>query len=144
MIKPLISDRTLEVGQRAWEHFLHGLATGDYQSYIDMLSDDFTFSFPVGPLQGRYVGREGKECMLAYCQQQAEANNRLKPIPHHVTYNENTVVFEYDTEGIVVGKPYKARGNAISFDVSGDKISGFREYFGDLDLNFLNAYSDAS
>jgi len=46
-----------------------------------------------------------------------------------VTSNETTVVFEFRDEGMMWKEPYKNR-IAVSFDVRGDKICGYREYFG--------------
>lgn len=46
-----------------------------------------------------------------------------------VTSNETTVVFEFRDEGLLFGEPYKNR-IAVSFDVRGDKICAYREYFG--------------
>jgi ketosteroid isomerase-like protein len=46
-----------------------------------------------------------------------------------VTYNETTVVFEFRDEGLMLGQPYKNRV-AVSFDVRGDQIAAYREYFG--------------
>ncbi|PMB43694.1 ketosteroid isomerase, partial [Fischerella thermalis CCMEE 5330] len=47
----------------------------------------------------------------------------------HVTSNETTVVFEFRDEGMLFGEPYKNRV-AVSFDVRGNKICSYREYFG--------------
>ena len=41
----------------------------------------------------------------------------------------NTFVCEFRDEGTLRGEPYKNRV-AISLDVCGDKICGYREYFG--------------
>jgi len=35
---------TLRVAQQAFEHFQYGLATGEWQQFIDMLTDDFSLN----------------------------------------------------------------------------------------------------
>lgn len=55
----------METAQQAFHHFTYGLATAEWQSFLDMLTEDFTFWFPVGPYQGLNVG---KEKAAAFCQ----------------------------------------------------------------------------
>ena len=45
------------------------------------------------------------------------------------TGSGRTFVFEFRDKGSLRGEPYKNRV-AISLDVCGDKICGYREYFG--------------
>lgn len=118
---------TMEVAHRAFQHFTHGLATGEWQQFLDMLTEDFTFWFPMGPYQGLNVG---KERAIAFFQYVSEAFSQgLSVTLDRVTSNETTVVFEFRDEGLLFGQPYKNRV-AVSFDVRGDKICGYREYFG--------------
>lgn len=117
----------MEVAHRAFQHFTHGLATGEWQQFLDMLTEDFTFWFPMGPYQGLNVG---KERAIAFFQYVSEAFSQgLSVTLDRVTSNETTVVFEFRDEGLLFGQPYKNRV-AVSFDVRGDKICGYREYFG--------------
>ncbi|MBE9129842.1 MULTISPECIES: nuclear transport factor 2 family protein [unclassified Coleofasciculus] len=118
---------TIEVAQGAFGHFSHGLATGEWKPFVEMLTDDFTFWFPVGPYQGLNVG---KERAIAFFEYVSEVFNQgLSVTLDRVTSNETTVVFEFRDEGKMRGEPYKNR-IAVSFDVRGDKICGYREYFG--------------
>jgi ketosteroid isomerase-like protein len=118
---------TLEVGRRAFKHFEHGLATGDWQALIDLLSDDFTFWFPVGPYHGLNTGKERAIAFLQYVSE--SFSEGLSLTLDRVTSNETTVVFEFRDEGLLLGQPYKNRV-AVSFDVRGDRICAYREYFG--------------
>ena len=52
------TENTLKVAQQAFEYFRHGLATGEWQLFLEMLSDDFTLWFPVGAYHGLNVGKE--------------------------------------------------------------------------------------
>lgn len=120
-------NHVLEVAHQAFGHFTHGLATGDWQLFLDMLTEDFTFWFPLGPFHGLNVGKERAREFFQYV---SEAYSQgLFATLDRVTSNETTVVFEFRDEGLLRGEPYKNRV-AVSFDVHGDKICSYREYFG--------------
>jgi hypothetical protein len=46
------SDSTLKVAHQAFEHLQHGLATAEWTPMLEMLTEDFSFGFPVGPYHG--------------------------------------------------------------------------------------------
>ncbi len=118
---------TMEVAHRAFQHFNHGLATGEWQMFIDMLTEDFTFWFPMGPYHGLNVGKERAIAFFEYVSE--SFSQGLSVTLDRVTSNETTVVFEFRDEGLLLGQPYKNRV-AVSFDIRGNKICGYREYFG--------------
>lgn len=118
---------TMDVAQQAFKNFTHGLATGEWNQFLDMLTDDFTFWFPVGPYHGLNVGKERAQEFFKYV---SEAFNQgLFLTLERITSNESTVVFEFRDEGLMWGQPYKNRV-AVSLDVRDHKICGYREYFG--------------
>ncbi|HBB30601.1 MAG TPA: ketosteroid isomerase [Cyanobacteria bacterium UBA8803] len=118
---------TMEVAQQAFGHFTKGLATGEWQPFVDMLTEDFTFWFPVGSYHGLNVGKERAIAFLEYVSETFKGG--LSVTLDRVTSNETTVVFEFRDEGMMRGEPYKNR-IAVSFDVRGNKICSYREYFG--------------
>jgi ketosteroid isomerase-like protein len=118
--------QTVEIAQQAFEHFRHGLATGEWEKFIEMLSDDFTFSFPAGPYQGLNEGKERMAEFLRYVSEKVFSQGLLFTL-ERMTYNETTVVFEGKSEGLMFGKAYQNQV-AISFDVRGEQISSYREY----------------
>ena len=122
------TESTLKVAHQAFENLQHGLATEEWSPMLDMLTEDFSFWFPVGPYHGLNVG---KERALAFFQYVSEVFGRTIKLTslERVTSNETTVVFEFRDEGMMWSEPYKNR-IAVSFDVRGDKICGYREYFG--------------
>lgn len=122
-----IEPNTMEVAQQAFEHFTHGLATGEWQGFLEMLTEDFTFWFPVGDYHGLNVGKERAREFFQYVSQ-AFSQGLILTLDR-VTSNETTVVFEFRDEGLMWGQTYKNRV-AVSFDVRGDKICAYREYFG--------------
>lgn len=121
------TSHTLTVAHQAFEQFKYGLATSDWQAFLEMLTDDFSFWFPMGKFHGLNVG---KERAIAFFEHVSDAFGQGLTITlDRVTSNEATVVFEFRDEGHLWGEPYKNRV-AVSFDVRGDKICGYREYFG--------------
>jgi len=118
---------TIEIAHQAFKYFTQGLATGGWKPFLDMLTEDFTFWFPVGPYQGLNVGKERAIAFFQYVSQ--TFNPGLSVTLDRVTSNETTVVFEFRDQGLMRGQPYKNRV-AVSFDVRGNKICSYREYFG--------------
>ena len=117
----------MTVGRQAFDLFTSGLATGEWQAFLDMLTDDFTFWFPIGKFHGLNVGKERAAEFFQYV---ADAYSEgLTVTLDRITSNETTVVFEFRDEGPMWGEPYKNRV-AVSFDVRGDKICAYREYLG--------------
>ncbi|MEA5464040.1 nuclear transport factor 2 family protein [Leptothoe sp. PORK10 BA2] len=121
------SSETLHVAQAAFQDFSHGLATGDWSRFLAYLSDDFTFWFPAGPFKGLNSGKARAEAFFATV-------SKIFPegltLTLERTFNSgNTVLFEVRSEGLMLGHPYENQA-AISFDVAGDKICGYREYLG--------------
>ncbi|OUL24437.1 ketosteroid isomerase [Nostoc sp. RF31YmG] len=122
------SENTLKVAQQAFEHFTHGLATGEWQEFLDILTEDFTFWFPMGKFHGLNEGKERAKEFFQYVNASFSPGIKLTSLDR-ITSNETTVVFEFRDEGLLLGQPYKNRV-AVSFDVRGDKICAYREYFG--------------
>lgn len=123
-----IKQNTMEVAQRAFSLVTRGLATGEWEPLLEMITDDFTFWFPVGPYHGLNVGKERFREFLQYVSEAFTEGLAIASV-ERVTSNETTVVFEFRDEGKLRGEPYKNR-IAISLDVRGDKICAYREYFG--------------
>ena len=121
----------MKTAQKAFKHFSHGLETGEWQPYLDMLTDDFTLWFPLGKFRGKNVGKDSASAFFKYLSEELEVAVTISSIIN-VCSNENTVVFEFVDEGTSLGKPYQNRMTA-SLDVRGDKICGHREYVGDID-----------
>ncbi len=122
------SGNTLKVAQKGFEHFTHGLASGDWNAFLDMLAEDFTFWFPMGKYYGLNVGKQRAQEFFQYVSEAFSPGLTVTSLDS-VTSNETTVVFEFRDEGLLMGEPYKNR-IAVAFDVRGDKICGYREYFG--------------
>ncbi|HYW20744.1 MAG TPA: nuclear transport factor 2 family protein [Nodularia sp. (in: cyanobacteria)] len=122
------SEKTLKIAQQAFGHFTHGLATGNWEAFLDMLTEDFTFWFPMGKFHGLHEGKDSAREFFEYVSESFNSGLQLTSLGR-VTSNDTTVVFEFRDEGLLLNQPYKNRV-AVSFDVRGDQISSYREYFG--------------
>jgi ketosteroid isomerase-like protein len=121
------SSKTLQVAEDAFQAFSYGLSSGDWSSFLDHLSDDFTFWFPAGPFKGLNHGREKAKDFF-------ELATRMFPdgltiAVQQITSNPTTVVFEVRSWGVMLGQAYENQA-AIAFEVRGDKICAYREYLG--------------
>ncbi|MBD2356741.1 nuclear transport factor 2 family protein [Tolypothrix sp. FACHB-123] len=122
------SENTLKIAQQGFEHFKHGLATGEWQEFLDMLTEDFTFWFPIGKFSGWNHGKERAKEFFQYVSAAFNQGIKLTALDR-ITSSQTTVVFEFRDEALLFGQPYKNRV-AVFFDVRGDKICAYREYFG--------------
>ncbi len=118
---------TLQVAHQGFDRFTHGLATGDWDGFLSMLTEDFTLWFPVGEFHGLNVGRDRARAFFNYVSQAFPDGISIQV--DRITSNDTTVVFELRSEGKLWGEPYKNR-IAVSFDIRGNQICGYREYFG--------------
>ncbi|MGH2412513.1 MAG: nuclear transport factor 2 family protein [Microcystaceae cyanobacterium] len=122
--------KIMETAQTAFKHFTDGLATGQWSAFLDMLTEDFTFWFPVGPFQGTNVGKARASEFFPYVTEKIFTQG-LSVTLQRITSNETTVVFEIQSEGQMLGHAYQNQA-AISFDVRENQICGYREYLGVL------------
>ncbi len=121
-------EHNLQVARQAFERLQHGFATKEWEPLLELLTEDFTFWFPVGPYHGLNAGKDKAEAFFQYVSEVFDRSLKITSIDR-VTHNETTVVFEFRDEGAMWGEPYKNR-IAVSLDIRGDKICGYREYFG--------------
>lgn len=122
----------IDTACQAFAYLAQGWATGDFQPYIEMLSDDVSFSLPVGTQRGQPFSYEGKEEIIARLRSRQAAGDRLTfSPPDRITSNNTTVTFEFESQGTIRNQLFQGR-NAISFDLKNNQISSIREYFGDI------------
>lgn len=121
-------EQTLKVAQNAFELFKQGLAIGKWQPFLDCLTDDFVFWFPIGKYRGRNQGKEKAAEFFKYVSQIYPQG--LEVNVERITSNETTVVFELHDQGLIRGEVLYRNRVAISLDVRGNKICTYREYLG--------------
>lgn len=127
-------DANIDIALRAFGYLADGHQRGSFQHYLDMLTDDYTFYAPVGEFRGKNVGKERAAAFYNTITAAKADFTFSKPL--RITSNGYTVVIEFTDEGTIMGQTYFNR-IASSFDIKGDKICGYREYFGDIDLEAL-------
>lgn len=120
-------------GRDAFEKFRHGLRTGDWETFLDLVTDDFTFHFPQGKWRGEHRGKEKARAFFHYVTSVFPGGITVTSLDR-VLASGDTVMFEFKDEGEMVlpgagPRPYRNRV-AIAFDFRGEQISGYREYFG--------------
>jgi ketosteroid isomerase-like protein len=120
------SSSTVAVAQEGFTRLQQGLATGQWQPFLEMLTEDCTFSFPAGSYKGLHQGKTMLAKFLNYATESVFKNG-LSLTLQRITSNETTVVFEVYSEGEMWGKPYQNQA-AIAFDIQGDRICSYREY----------------
>jgi uncharacterized protein (DUF1330 family) len=116
------------VAEEAFGDFRGGLRTGEWEPFLERLSDDFTLRFPTGDFQGEHRGKDRAEAFFRYVSEAFPEGLEITEL-ERVTAEENRVVFEFRDEGLLRGEPYRNLV-AISFDVCGELLCGYREYFG--------------
>ena len=89
-----------QVAEEAFEDFRSGLATGEWQPFLDRLSDDFTFHFPMGRYQGLNEGRERAAEFFAFVSQVYSEGLFVDEVSG-VTAEGNRVVFEFADHGLM-------------------------------------------
>ncbi|NBD33395.1 MAG: nuclear transport factor 2 family protein [Cyanobacteria bacterium] len=122
-----MTSATQKTANQAFQYFTQGLATGEWDCFLEMLTEDFNFWFPMGPFQGLNTGKERAREFFEYVS--VSFSEGLLVSVDRVTSNETTVVFELRAQGKLRGEAYQNRV-AVSFDVRGDKVCAYREYFG--------------
>ncbi|MEB3884869.1 nuclear transport factor 2 family protein [Lyngbya sp. CCY1209] len=124
MISP--SPETLKTARLGFDRFKHGLATGEWEAFLEMLTDDFTFFFPAGPYKGLNYGPEKLGEFLRYATEKVFPGG-LVLNEERISGGDTTVIFEARSRGKMWGNPYENQV-AIALEIRGDRICGYREY----------------
>lgn len=122
-----------EKGRAAFEKFRTGLKTGAWGDFIDLLTEDFTFYFPQGKWRGEHHGQARARVFFSYVTSVFPGGITVTSLDHVLVSGE-TVMLEFKDEGTMAlrgaePRPYRNRV-AIAFDFRGDRVRGYREYFG--------------
>lgn len=117
---------TLAVAQEGFERFKQGLATGQWEPFLEMLTEDCSFSIPASSYKD---ANQGKTILAKFLNYASECvfKRSLTLTLQRITHNETTVVFEVRSEGEMWENPYENQA-AIAFDIQGDRICSYREY----------------
>ncbi|WP_204138530.1 nuclear transport factor 2 family protein [Halomicronema sp. CCY15110] len=124
---PAASPATLQAAQAAFADFTTGLAKGDWQPFLDRVSDDVAFWFPAGPCKGHNQGKAKLAAFLTAVPKVFAGGLTVAVV--QITSSDTTVVFEVRSTGTMGGEPYENQA-AIAFDIRDQQICAYREYLG--------------
>lgn len=131
----MTNDKIAQAAFRAWEK---GENTGDYQDFKNLLSPHFNlFSHPLQPARGVFKDSIALTKINELIALREKSPNNLKFSNIQMTKNQNTYVFIFDSEGKVGGGFSYLGWNIIVLIVEQSKVTGFREYFGDIEPNWF-------
>jgi hypothetical protein len=118
----------------AFAAFGFGEKTGDYSNFKALISKNFAlYSHPIQPMRGVFKGALALEKMNELVAQREKTPNALTFSNVLRSCSSDTCIFQFDSEGLVAGSfPYKGY-NTIALSVADGKITGFREYLGDVE-----------
>jgi ketosteroid isomerase-like protein len=126
-----MDDSLKKIAELAYQRFRDGWATGNWEPYIEMLADDFTFQFPAGPFKGRHLPPDGKRLMTEWARGYAKSGDRINIQPNLKLFSDDWGIFCENGSGIEGGLTYKGT-EAIFIRVRGDKVIEYREFIGDI------------
>jgi hypothetical protein len=126
--------RMEKTASAAFAAFGVGEKTGDYSGFKALISQSFAlYSHPVQPMRGVFTGAIALEKMNELIAQRGKTPNALLFSKVKRLCSGDTCIFQFDSEGLVAGRfPYKGY-NTIALTVIDGKITGFREYLGDVE-----------
>lgn len=125
----LIRSREPEtVARLAFETLKYGLAKGEFEGFLSMLTDDVVMRFPKGRFAGTHHGKEKAAEYFDFVAQAFSDGLHVTQVVN-VGVSGKGVMFELENEGLLFGKPYQGK-IVVVLDVRGEKICGYREYLG--------------
>ena len=129
-LKPRQSPNPETVARDAFDKFTRGLATGEWQGFLDLLTDDFVLHFPKGQFAGRHEGKEKAAEFFAFVRKAYPEGLHVTEVLN-VGCSGNAVMFEFLDEGTLRGEPYRGRV-VVVLEVRGQQIAAYREFFGQV------------
>ena len=119
------SKDTLAIANLAFEAWKTGLATGGWEAFLNLLTEDFSFSFPVGKYQGIHQGKDSAKEFFEYVSK--IYSEGLQVDLKRTLQADQTVIFEIESSGQMLGQAYHNQAS-VFFEVRGKKICNYREY----------------
>lgn len=130
-----MSEREHRTAELAFERLCAAGETGDWTPLLDMLDDDFDFLFPAGAHQARLSGPAARAAFEAWARSKAETS-RSRKTPELRLFGTDAsgqawAVFGVDSRGEDRLGRFETHV-ALFFRVRGDRVTGYREYIGDI------------
>lgn len=123
-----------QLAQAAYQAWQAGERTGNYTEFKALLSDNFNlFSHP-SAVRGVYKEKKALEKMMELIKSREQVPNQLTFSNPLFMMGNDKVAVQFDSEGTVMNGQFPYKGyNIIVFYFEQNKISGFREYYGDVE-----------
>ena len=122
-------DEAMQVARRAFEGFARGNRTGNWEDFLEALTEDVTMWVPApGRFQGENEGKDRVEAFCRFISEEQEARLTFEE-PFRTVASGRTVVFEFADEGTIAGESVSNR-IAMSMDVRDGRVEAIREYVG--------------
>lgn len=133
----------VEVGQRGFDAFKHGIETGDAGPLLEVAADDIVFSVALwGEWAGPQRGKDRLKELVDHQHNVLKLKTRVTQTSRSVS--EDRVWFEFSNDGTNLGGEYHGR-LAVVFQVEDGKVKAFREYAGVLNPAWFGpAVADAA
>ncbi|MFI7226882.1 nuclear transport factor 2 family protein [Nonomuraea angiospora] len=131
-VSPQGADGVRRVADRAMDRFDHGWRTGEWDPFLAMLTPRFSFWFPEGEWRGRHEGEAGRRAVEAWARFHGDNGNRVHGRRRTVTTMGHRVLYEYDSRGASPSTAGYLNWETIILGVTGERISAFHEYWGNI------------
>ena len=115
----------LAIANLAFEAWKMGLATGNWEVFLNLMTEDFSFSFPVGKYQGIHQGKASAKEFFEYVSK--IYSEGLEVDLKRTLEADQIVIFEIESAGQMLGQAYRNQAS-VFFEVRGEKICNYREY----------------
>lgn len=121
-----VMQNVMTVGQRALTAFQNWAATGDWQPFLNYLSDDVNIAFAAPePYGGTKYGKAEVEKILRTFSEDLQL--RVEHTAKTPMVNATSFSVEFTAKGTASGRVVE-RQLLVVFDISDDKVTAIREY----------------
>ena len=127
-----MNDQSQEIPDQAYQQFVQGWATGNWQPFLDLLSDDLIFQYPAGAYKGRHLAPAGKQKMIDWAHFYSERGDRIHIHTNFQMINGEWALFCANSVGKYNGEDYEGN-EAYLLRMRDNQVIEFCEYIGDID-----------
>lgn len=121
-----------EIGQKAFDKFKNAIESDAIDEFVELISADVRFFVPLpfDEWRGEQRGRERLRELIHFERETMEL--RVELVQTSITTTDNIAAVEFQVEGTNKGGAYRNH-IALFFEITGEKVTAFREYAGDID-----------
>ncbi len=116
-----------KIAEKGLKYWVLAIETGNWEPYMEMLNDDYTFWLPKGGFRYKTSDLHISGGKLVDAELNANRLKAYKNPPNRKSIGDHTVVFEFIYSALN-SKEHFQNCMALSFDIREGKISACREY----------------